>query len=1216
MKGSKIIIITLLLLFLFAFGCIEKSTPLTQKKAVLESSASQDIDGDGIPNEWIYEFKLIEQNGLRIKREISVRGIRKNPDFIMQDNYRRNEDASQDYYDQLTNIATITPNCIYAIDEVVPCDTAEECVNICRSKVRCNNGLNKYPSLNNSLYQFSIDLQKVKKGAASLRATIASSSYVTEPELDNIMLERDALSADIDDLLSNSIFENALCSKTEFSTLRLMLDDLESIYALDKNRSAQQFFNAYAEYKILSKTSYSFDENAVVELDELIPESFAKVRADINFLTPPKFVSASAPFVARYMLDFKRIEQTKADFAYEASAGPANWDEEMKSITYPSGTVKVLQLESFGPYVQIRELFYGILGVLRQNISFGFAVSITTFIFLLSLYLLIVLLRTAAGIFVSMSRHEPLKEALYRIAGYGGKGRKELFALAVIALAAGGYLITSAGEPVGEDIIQLLSSNTNLLLGTLIFSVGLFSLYFLSADAVKGILLGERYFRPPLAHGIRKVLVEKDLRAETRKMRKDIMSLKEAVATSGVAVDIKRIDEFLTKLAAAEQLISKGKLEDAELMMEKYIRNAYAALHEQLSVTIDQEKLIEEIRKDVEDEIDQIEVLYRKASAHDIKFKRRDWRSEANKYSHVFSSEGFSAAKKYMGRLMDDIRRERNTINSKIAEIEHLKLAKFACPVCNRMTSLASDTCENCGISLQEGFGRKLTDLRHELDSVASELRDKKVSKSERLISSVDVLMSHLDESIKSKKFNESAELISTIEEKVRHLEEVLSKTVSMEVELTTYVSDIGKRIETLPQLFEKANEAGIDVSSYEKRFNSLGGRDAVSRILSLSVDEALAEAKGLAGVYNEIEADVKNLIARYTRSINALERVNELFTEASTQITMAKGLGINVNDYSKRLEALNIEGLITSIENNEVDMNDLENTVKNLSDMVAELKQEVNIGKKINLQLKAIESNISFASELVQACKEGGLHPFEEMEQLYSIDLDSIKDRIYSLKLDDADSISSSLVSIGTKVSGVLARLRKKKDVLAAWPAWKNEIENLLRKQDRIEPAMLTHIPPEWRPWVVERFVGETSLPVVLEGNAIVKLKSLKGISKADLDKVLLDMIRTGRIIGGVILRKDGLVISSNLPEGRDASAVAAMSARAMQKAEAASTALDKGDVNYVVFNAKEGKQVIVKAGEQSLIIAIIKPEEDLGFAALIMKKAADKVKDLIGKL
>jgi len=1207
-----------LLLFIFSMGCLETSTPLAQKKAILQKQVSSDTDGDGLPDVWKYTFSQQSEGNLYISKEIVVKGMEKDPAFVLQPKYKRDESYASTYYDLLTNLATITLNCNYALGDVIPvCSNEGECLALCTANVRCNNGLNKYPQLNGTLYPTAVEFNLVKKKAADLRTTIASTSKPTQAELDAILLQRDDLNNAISKLMSSKAFDLGICSQNEFMVAAGQLKHLSEIYLIDDEATTESYFEAYKTYEITSKTSYTYDENAIVTVDEIIPESFATRKSSLSFLTvSPIYVSDSTPLTVRYKLNFKKLSDTKADFGYKVTAPAANWNSEMQKVTYPAGTISILSLENISVYVQLRDTFTLIFALFHAYMGFGFAFALTLFLFLILIYLIYTLVRLAHSVIVSARRHEPLTEAVYRIAGYGGRGKMEYIAAAIITLALGSYLIITAGEPVSADLIQALSANTTLLIGSLIFLLGLILLSFIVEDEIKSRVLGERYLRAPVEQGIRKVLVEKEMRAEIQKMRTDIMSLKESASVAGIIFDSARLDRFFADLSAAETKISRGELEDAELMLEKTLRKEYAALHELLAVGMDQEKILEKMRDEVSDEIDQLESLYRKLANYGVKFEKKDWRVEANRYSIIYSGQGFAAAKKYLDSIMESIRSERSSIQNKMADIEHLMLTKFPCPVCGRMTSLASDRCESCGVSLEEGFTNKRNELKQELDSLGAELKAKKITRGDRLVASVDTLLAHMAENISAKQYDKASELVKTIDEKLKYIQEILGRTISQESELKAHLAEIDKHLEAIPALIAQAHENSIDISSIEKRFAAFGGKEALAEVSALPLEEAVTRSKELAESYAQIESDIKNTIAKFMVSVSAFERVNELFTEVSTLITRAKGYGMATEEYSKRLGGLNVNSLIEDIEKNEVDEKELANTVNILSDLAVELKRKVSFAQQFTEQLNIIEGKLKEAGTLVEVCKKNNLVPFEEMERLYNISTIPLRDRIESFGLDEVDSIRNDIVALETKVDSILLTLRRKSEVLSAWPGWKSFIEGLLRRQDRVDPSMLSNIPPEWRPWVVERFVSETDLPVALEGNTIVMLKSIKEVSKADLEHILDEMISTQRIIGGIILRKDGLVISSKLPVGGDAESVAAAAAMAMQKAEGASTALNKGDVNYVVFNAQHGRQVLTRAGEQSLILAIIKPDEDLGFVLLTMKKAADKVRDTIDKL
>jgi len=175
-------------------GCIEETSPLPLKKAVLESSDSQDLDRDGIPDIWNYKFLTQSEGKIKMQREVQIRGITKNYDYKYEGIYVRNEEKSENIYNRLTSVATMTPNCNYDLSVILPCDSKEICIETCKNNPRCLNGMNKFPTLfNNSMYDYSFKYLSIKKKASDLRATVSSKKILTQVEFDNLLNERNDL---------------------------------------------------------------------------------------------------------------------------------------------------------------------------------------------------------------------------------------------------------------------------------------------------------------------------------------------------------------------------------------------------------------------------------------------------------------------------------------------------------------------------------------------------------------------------------------------------------------------------------------------------------------------------------------------------------------------------------------------------------------------------------------------------------------------------------------------------------------------------------------------------------------------------------------------------------------------------------------------------------------------------------------------------------------
>ncbi|VVC04613.1 Roadblock/LC7 domain protein [Candidatus Burarchaeum australiense] len=112
--------------------------------------------------------------------------------------------------------------------------------------------------------------------------------------------------------------------------------------------------------------------------------------------------------------------------------------------------------------------------------------------------------------------------------------------------------------------------------------------------------------------------------------------------------------------------------------------------------------------------------------------------------------------------------------------------------------------------------------------------------------------------------------------------------------------------------------------------------------------------------------------------------------------------------------------------------------------------------------------------------------------------------------------------------------------------------------------------------------------------------------VSEEKLDAVLKTLTSGGKIDAAAVVRRDGLMISARLPAEVDKKVIAAMSARMMDRAEMVSSELKKGEVKYVVADNTQGKIIAMKVGEMAVLICLIKPKGDLGYAILAMETAA----------
>jgi predicted regulator of Ras-like GTPase activity (Roadblock/LC7/MglB family) len=119
--------------------------------------------------------------------------------------------------------------------------------------------------------------------------------------------------------------------------------------------------------------------------------------------------------------------------------------------------------------------------------------------------------------------------------------------------------------------------------------------------------------------------------------------------------------------------------------------------------------------------------------------------------------------------------------------------------------------------------------------------------------------------------------------------------------------------------------------------------------------------------------------------------------------------------------------------------------------------------------------------------------------------------------------------------------------------------------------------------------------------------------VEKKELEDVLKELEKIGDIIGSAIVRRDGLLIASGLPSEVNARAVAAMAAAIVGTSETSTKELEIGEFQQVIVNASEGQYVAIGAGEEAILIALLRKDANIGLILLEMEKAAKKIEKLV---
>jgi hypothetical protein len=105
-------------------------------------------------------------------------------------------------------------------------------------------------------------------------------------------------------------------------------------------------------------------------------------------------------------------------------------------------------------------------------------------------------------------------------------------------------------------------------------------------------------------------------------------------------------------------------------------------------------------------------------------------------------------------------------------------------------------------------------------------------------------------------------------------------------------------------------------------------------------------------------------------------------------------------------------------------------------------------------------------------------------------------------------------------------------------------------------------------------------------------------------------------QIIASAIVRTDGLVLASVLPKNADEGIVGAMGAAVLNIGNRSVNELERGSLDKVIISASKGDIIICGVGESTLLSAITNPDSNLGLVLLEMRRASQKIQEILKQI
>lgn len=104
--------------------------------------------------------------------------------------------------------------------------------------------------------------------------------------------------------------------------------------------------------------------------------------------------------------------------------------------------------------------------------------------------------------------------------------------------------------------------------------------------------------------------------------------------------------------------------------------------------------------------------------------------------------------------------------------------------------------------------------------------------------------------------------------------------------------------------------------------------------------------------------------------------------------------------------------------------------------------------------------------------------------------------------------------------------------------------------------------------------------------------------------------------IEASAIVRTDGLVMASALPKDADEGLIAAMSAALLNIGNRAVAELARGEMDKVIVSGSKGDIILRGVGSEAVLSAITKSGANLGLLLVEMKRAGDRIVDVLKQM
>ena len=113
-------------------------------------------------------------------------------------------------------------------------------------------------------------------------------------------------------------------------------------------------------------------------------------------------------------------------------------------------------------------------------------------------------------------------------------------------------------------------------------------------------------------------------------------------------------------------------------------------------------------------------------------------------------------------------------------------------------------------------------------------------------------------------------------------------------------------------------------------------------------------------------------------------------------------------------------------------------------------------------------------------------------------------------------------------------------------------------------------------------------------------------------IDRILSDLNKVDGIKGSMVVDKDGLIITSQIPSGIDTEVIGAVVSAVFDSAEKTVSEINQGTLQQMIIEGEYGK-ILMTDVEKGILVVLTDSNVNLGLIRISMKRSTDKIKNVL---